>query len=102
MMCVEQLGAAVGAHAVQRRPDLGFADVRRACGTLAQVPVKSALPFAASPGFSISGVQRRDDVGLGLARRAAAHRVARRLRRDLTVGVRPEPRDIRRAEVGRR
>ena len=98
----EQLGAAVRAHAVQRRPDLALAERRPACGSVEQAPVKSALPFAASPGFSISGSQRRDDVALRLAGRAERVEQRGRLLRDLPVRMRAQPRDVGGAETGRR
>ena len=50
----EQLGGAVGAHAVQRRAGLALAE-SPSLWQIEQAPVKSTWPFAASPGFSTSG-----------------------------------------------
>ena len=50
----QQLGAAVCAHAVQRWTDPLFPR-SPSLWQLAQAPVKSVRPFAASPGFSTSG-----------------------------------------------
>ena len=50
----EQLGAAVGAHAVQRRTDLALSEVAQLVAARARAG-EEGRPFAASPGFSISG-----------------------------------------------
>ena len=69
---------------------------------LEQVPMKSARPFAASPGFSTSGssAAMMSPFVLGGRRQRVEERGG--LRRDLPVGMRAQPRDVGGAEVRRR
>ena len=76
--CAPAARRGVGADAVQRRTGRRSCRCRRACGSVAQAPVNSALPLRRVARLLDLGQQRRNDVALGPARPATACRAARR------------------------
>ena len=64
--------------------------------------MNSALPFAASPGFSTSGSSAATMSALVSAGRRQGVEQRRGLRGDLAVGMRAQPRDVGGAEAGGR
>ncbi len=95
----EERGAAVRAHAVERWADLGLSDCAELVARRAGSGEERLALLGIARLFDVRG-ECRDDVVLRPARGAERIEVARRLCCDLAIGVRPQPCDVVRAEVG--